>query len=347
MIIIDSDCGWDDAFATSLLAASSGDKLKLITSVGGMMDEEKGAQLLQSVSSFIRGSDDVKVVIGGGKAIGEAGKAFLDASDWGKNYREECHKISKEIQGHFASAGVIRGGSEIEAADAMMEEIRAAREGQIVTILALGPLTNLAALVQRAAPSLLTRVHLVVMGGAVRVNGNAEGNAEFNFRRDIGAAREVMHCPHWHKISLIPLDCSCCFNYQPVLEPDLSVLQRAAAACVERWRNSNGSGGSAGSDSGDNTIPTSAKDRCGFVLSLLMPLLGSWSYDAVAAFFILSGAEPFVCERGDIVIDEEGCSVEQETAPGAAPTHRVVEWAASLDRVVYTSYLTELICGQK
>lgn len=61
-----------------------------------------------------------------------------------------------------------------------------------VTILALGPLTNLARL-NRRHPSALARAKgIVVMGGAVGTPGNASPHAEFNFYSDPSAAREVM-----------------------------------------------------------------------------------------------------------------------------------------------------------
>ena len=60
------------------------------------------------------------------------------------------------------------------------------------TLLALGPLTNVARLlrVDPGAPGLVSR--LVVMGGAVGVPGNVTPHAEFNFYSDPQAAGEVL-----------------------------------------------------------------------------------------------------------------------------------------------------------
>jgi len=228
-LIIDSDGGWDDAFATALLAGDTDGSipdLRLITSVGGINDQKGGADLLGAVSRFVAagagaGADadsavEVVVVVGGGKLAAEAGKRHLDASDWGVTYREDCRQLLSHFdgRGHGSTAAATAattaadvdtggkdgveegGGSADDAACAILRAVEESRAAGTtpVTLLALGPLTNIAALVRRAPPAALASIHLVVMGGAVRVDGNAEGNAEFNFRLDIGAAQGVMHC---------------------------------------------------------------------------------------------------------------------------------------------------------
>jgi len=61
-----------------------------------------------------------------------------------------------------------------------------------VTVLELGPMTNLA-IALRMRPDIETRIKRVVfMGGAFRVPGNASPNAEFNFWFDPEAARIVL-----------------------------------------------------------------------------------------------------------------------------------------------------------
>ncbi len=61
-----------------------------------------------------------------------------------------------------------------------------------VTILAIGPLTNLAILL-RERPDLESKIAaLVFMGGSVRAGGNASRTAEFNFWFDPEAARIVL-----------------------------------------------------------------------------------------------------------------------------------------------------------
>ena len=61
-----------------------------------------------------------------------------------------------------------------------------------ITIIALGPLTNLARLWRRNPAALQSAERIVVMGGAVNTEGNATPHAEFNFYSDPTAARIVM-----------------------------------------------------------------------------------------------------------------------------------------------------------
>lgn len=66
-----------------------------------------------------------------------------------------------------------------------------------ITLLAIGPLTNLA-LAIRLDPSILPLIHrIVIMGGQLRVAGNAfRGAAETNWWIDAEAARIVLRAPH-------------------------------------------------------------------------------------------------------------------------------------------------------
>ena len=60
-----------------------------------------------------------------------------------------------------------------------------------VTILALGPLTNLARLWRKNPEALRSAERIIVMGGAVNCSGNATAHAEFNFYSDPTAARMI------------------------------------------------------------------------------------------------------------------------------------------------------------
>jgi inosine-uridine nucleoside N-ribohydrolase len=73
-----------------------------------------------------------------------------------------------------------------------------------ITIITLGPLTALAAALDRDSelPSLVDR--LVCVGGTWREAGNASAAAEFHFYCDPVAARQVLHCGA--PITLLPLD---------------------------------------------------------------------------------------------------------------------------------------------
>ncbi|OFI36900.1 hypothetical protein BIU82_10750 [Arthrobacter sp. SW1] len=86
---------------------------------------------------------------------------------------------------------------------AHMAELILARPGE-VTLLALGPLTDVAHLFERFPDTIAALGRLVVMGGAVFVQGNVTLSAEFNFYADPEAAALVLE--RGRRIRLVPLD---------------------------------------------------------------------------------------------------------------------------------------------
>ena len=75
-----------------------------------------------------------------------------------------------------------------------------------VTLIAVGPLTNLAR-AEAAAPGLLRKAaQIVIMGGALTEPGNIAPTCEFNFCADPHAARQVLRAGA--PVVLLPLDCT-------------------------------------------------------------------------------------------------------------------------------------------
>ncbi|MDO4583001.1 MAG: nucleoside hydrolase [Planctomycetia bacterium] len=73
-----------------------------------------------------------------------------------------------------------------------------------ITVVALGPLTNIARAFTREK-DLATLVHrLIIVGGTVHEPGNATAAAEYNFYRDPASARHIFRCPVAK--TLVPLD---------------------------------------------------------------------------------------------------------------------------------------------
>jgi purine nucleosidase len=75
-----------------------------------------------------------------------------------------------------------------------------------ITLIALGPLTNIARVLQRD-PDLATLIgQLVIFGGSTNATGDVTPAAEFNFYADPEAARFLLRCPV--TMTLVPLEVS-------------------------------------------------------------------------------------------------------------------------------------------
>ena len=73
-----------------------------------------------------------------------------------------------------------------------------------ITIIAVGPLTNLALAEQRQPGTLQKARQVIIMGGAIAETGNSTPVAEFNFYADPHAAQIVVHSGA--SLLLVPLD---------------------------------------------------------------------------------------------------------------------------------------------
>jgi inosine-uridine nucleoside N-ribohydrolase len=114
------------------------------------------------------------------------------------------------------------------AIDVLIELARRHR-GRLLVV-ALGPLTNLALVLERDAEALRGVRRVVVMGGAVDVPGNVTPDAEFNIHVDPDAARRVLEAGL--PIDFVPLDAT----RQAVLtRPELeTALARCPGPLAER-----------------------------------------------------------------------------------------------------------------
>ena len=122
------------------------------------------------------------------------------------------------------------------AALALVRMVKEAASMGDFTLVALGPLTNLA-LALHLMPDFAASVpHLVIMGGAYKAMGNASWTAEFNFFADPEAARVVLEAG-FADVWLLPWEVSV---EQMILWPDYDELiampgERAAFfECISR-----------------------------------------------------------------------------------------------------------------
>ncbi|GMQ80118.1 MAG: nucleoside hydrolase [Planctomycetia bacterium] len=187
-VILDVDPGIDDAMALCLALSDPELDVVAVTATGGNISP---AQATRNVQAILEQLDPVRR-----PRIGSATTDYVLPTD------------ARHLHGPDGLGGAQFRVAELHhrhpSDKVICDAVRAAPEE--VTIVALGPLTNIAAALQRD-PGLATLVgHLIIMGGAVTSPGNVTAAAEFNIYCNPDAARLVFRSPVTK--TLIPLDVS-------------------------------------------------------------------------------------------------------------------------------------------
>ena len=218
-VIIDTDPGVDDAIAILMALAAPSVELAGLTVVGGNVPH---ARCLRNALALVE----------------YAGRADVPV-----------HRGSnRPLAGQFASARHFHGSSGLtrrlpapitqpapeRAVDFLAHQL-AQHPGQI-TLVAIGPLTNLARLERRRPGSLALAASMVIMGGAVETPGNITPHAEFNFYCDPVAAHDVMNSG----VPLTLVDLAACRQVSMSRETALSLrsnnpLGLLAAEIIQNW----------------------------------------------------------------------------------------------------------------
>ena len=174
-LILDVDTGIDDRLALLYAAASPDAELVAVTCVSGNVDARQVATNSRAVLE-LAGRTDVEVALGREVPLIRA----LETTP-------ETH--GPQGLGHAELPPPSRPLSERHAVDLILAEARR-RPGEI-TLVTLGPLTNLAlaVMVEPALPRLLKGYTL--MGGAFGVSGNTTPTTEWNIHCDPDAASIV------------------------------------------------------------------------------------------------------------------------------------------------------------
>lgn len=171
--LIDTDTGSDDAVAIIMALRSSGVRVAAITVVAGNVPLSQAAS--NALYSAELCASDVPVFAGADRPL----ERSLVCADWfhGKDGLGDHGYVPKK-----------RKVEATHAVDAMIETIRA---NSGLTVVTLGPLTNVALALQRD-PKLAESIgRCVIMGGNPCCEGNITPAAEFNIYVDPEAARIV------------------------------------------------------------------------------------------------------------------------------------------------------------
>jgi inosine-uridine nucleoside N-ribohydrolase len=221
-VIIDTDAGSDDLMAIAFLLARKDVKIEAITVVDGLAHVQAGAanvlRLLQ-----LAGATGAPVYPGAEEPLERTAP-----------FPTEWRQTSDTLPGVKLPAAK-RKLEKRRAADFLVE--RLGDPTRPVSILALGPLTNLGEAFRRAPQCVRAVTELVIMGGAIGARGNLDDGgffkttnttAEWNLFHDPLAAEIVFQSGV--NMRMIPLDAT---NRVPIDTAFLQELSRTRTALAE------------------------------------------------------------------------------------------------------------------
>ncbi|MBI2873440.1 MAG: nucleoside hydrolase [Chloroflexi bacterium] len=186
-VLIDTDPGTDDFIAILMALRSPALQVLGITTVGG------NARLAHCTRNALR-------------VLEHASRADVPVAPGARRPLQGAFHYAYDFHGPGGLTVRLPRPSlrpSAERAEEFMARKVVERPGD-VTLVALGPLTNVARLLERRPEAARRLRGLVVMGGALSCPGNVTPYAEFNFHNDPEAARRVLNSGL--PITLVPLD---------------------------------------------------------------------------------------------------------------------------------------------
>lgn len=189
-VLIDTDPGIDDALALLLAWSSPEIQVDAITTIAGNVPLDSASTNVLRLLALRRPTPRPIVAPGAASPLARAlttatryhGEDGLgDLPDW---------------------PGVEPATASPDAVSVIVDAAR--RHGRELTLVALGPLTNLALALKEDAAAVGRVGRVVAMGGAVDVPGNVTPTAEFNMHVDPEAAHRVLAARL--PLELVPLD---------------------------------------------------------------------------------------------------------------------------------------------
>jgi purine nucleosidase len=187
-VIIDCDPGIDDALALMLALASEEIEIKAVTAVFGNADINQTYENILKIFSLCK--------VGKRPPIGKGAEVALDARPYKPRFVHGLDGLGN------TNLKTVRIDKEPEEAKEVLKN--QLKKEEIDTLIALGPLTNVARMLIEE-PQVEEKIkQILVMGGAVYTSGNATKDAEFNIYQDPAAAKAVINSKI--PIKLVSLD---------------------------------------------------------------------------------------------------------------------------------------------
>jgi purine nucleosidase len=192
-VVIDCDVGVDDALALILAFHSPELDVRAVTGVNGNVPLERVFENIQKVLSLIQPKNKPLIAKGADRPL--KGKPLYAHSVHGQDGLGGAKiDLDEGKQWWQFYAG---------PADELITKM-ARQYPDEMTLIAIGPLTNLALAIQKDPEGMRKLKEVVIMGGAVRTGGNITSYSEFNIFSDPLAARRVFSSKL--SITLVPLD---------------------------------------------------------------------------------------------------------------------------------------------
>ncbi len=301
-VIIDTDPGIDDALAMLLLLLAKQTDVLAVTTVAGNKDLQTVTDNATTVAAQARS----QVPIYSGSAAPLV-KELRVGQVMGETGLGQAERIT----------GIPLNGLAVEK----LVELVSENPGE-VTIVAIGPLTNIARAMQIDSTFASNLKELVMMGGAIESYGNMNRVAEFNFFVDPEAADLVLAAA-CRKV-LITLDRS----YEiPLFVEDFALLEESAFT--------------------------------NFIMAMVIPYMknlarfegqpGAIVYDALAAYYLLNPAA-YELEPFDIRVETDGkltrgmCVVEKRPGKKSSPN---VDYVSKIDKDAFKRDFFEVLNQEK
>ena len=199
-IVIDTDPGIDDALALVLALRSRELRVELVTTVAGNVGLRAATDNARRLLALLEPGEPPRLVAGASRPL--RGRLTTATEVHGDDGLAGLSRV-RDAGGRLlfpASRGPLPARE--DAADVIVAKAR--EHGDTLTIVALGPLTNLARAIDADASAMRGVGRLIVMGGAVEAPGNVTAAAEFNFHVDPEAADRVL--TSGMRITLVGLD---------------------------------------------------------------------------------------------------------------------------------------------
>ncbi|MEV0629812.1 nucleoside hydrolase [Nonomuraea wenchangensis] len=191
-LVVDTDTASDDAVALLLAAAGDLGDLRAVTTVAGNVPVEVGTRNAL-ISLEVAGRPDIPVHPGCGRPM------------------TRPHSTAQQVHGQdgMGDLGLPEPSRAPEAGHAVDVLLSCPRRhpGEL-TLVTLGPLTNVAAALLRDRDLFTRYRHVYCMAGAADMRGNISATAEYNVWADPEAAQVVLQAATPHRVTWIGWDVS-------------------------------------------------------------------------------------------------------------------------------------------